>query len=365
LTDGIDVPKWKFNQPLEVRRAQMNATSYGLDIAQTVFQMYWVDVDTGEIWNRKFRRDQLIQFLSNRAPGRVALEACGGAHWWARKIQSLGHEVVLLHAKYVRPFVKTNKTDSADAEAIWTAARQPGMRTVAMKSEEQQAILSLHRVRSGLVATRTRETNQLRGLLAEYGLHFRYGRTALMNELKVRMAEIEKTVPALVWRAVLRQLEQLRHVEHGIAEAERDNLLWMRSNPQARALEAIQGVGPLTATAAVAVMGSPQAFRSGRAFAASLGLVPRQNGTGGKVRLGGISKRGDPYLRQLFIHGARIVVTRSKEPPQWVEELLKRRPTNVAVVALANKMARTAWALLAHNRAYDRKFVSERPGAVA
>ena len=338
----------------------MNATSYGLDIAQTVFQMYWVDGQTGEISNRKFRREQLIRFLSTREPGRVVLEACGGAHWWARKIRDLGHEVVLLHAKYVRPFVKTNKTDSADAEAIWTASRQPGMRTVAIKSEEQQAILSLHRIRSGLVATRTRETNQNSGLLAEYGLHFRYGRKALMNELNVRMAEIESSVPALVWRGILRQLEQLRHIEQGIDEAERENLLWMKSNPQAKALEAIPGVGPLTATAAVAVMGSPHAFRSGRAFAASLGLVPRQRGTGGKVKLGGISKRGDPYLRQLFIHGARIVVTHSKQCPQWIGELLKRRPINVVVVALANKMARTAWALLAHHRAYDRKFMSER-----
>lgn len=339
----------------------MNATTYGLDIAKAVFQMYWVDGQSGEICNRKFRREQLIQFLATRAPGRVAMEACGGAHWWARKIESLGHQVVLLHAKYVRPFVKTNKTDAADAQAIWTASQQAGMRTVAIKSVDQQAILSLHRIRSGLVATRTRETNQIRGLLAEYGLSFRYGRKALMNELKARMAEIEEVVPELVWRALLRQLEQLQQVELGINEAERENLLWLKSSPQAKKLDAIAGVGPLTATATVAVMGSPKAFRSGRAFAASLGLVPRQSGTGGKVKLGGISKRGDPYLRQLLIHGARMIVTHSRQRPQWVEELLKRRPVNVVVVALANKMARTAWALLAHNRSYDREFVSERP----
>ena len=159
----------------------MNATTYRLDIAKSVFQLYWVDPGSGEVFNRRFSRDQLIRFLSNREPGRVALEACSGAHWWARKIVSLGHQAILLHAKYVRPFVQTNKTDAADARAIWTAAQQPGMRTVAIKSEAQQAILSLHRIRSALVDTRTRQVNQIRGLLGEYGLHFRYGRKALMN----------------------------------------------------------------------------------------------------------------------------------------------------------------------------------------
>ena len=180
----------------------MNATTYGLDIAKSVFQLYWVDPESGEIFNRRFSRDQLIRFLSNREPGRVALEACSGAHWWARKIASLGHQAILLHAKYVRPFVQTNKTDAADARAIWTAAQQPGMRTVAIKSEAQQAILSLHRIRSALVDTRTRQVNQIRGLLGEYGLQFRYGRKALMNELSARIAEIEQTVPPLIWRAL-------------------------------------------------------------------------------------------------------------------------------------------------------------------
>jgi transposase len=193
------------------------------------------------------------------------------------------------------------------------------------------------------------------------GCPFDMARKALLKELKARMAEIEEAVPELVWRALLRQLEQLEQVERGINEAERENLLWLKSSAQAKTLDEIAGVGPVTATATVAVMGSPNAFRSGRAFAASLGLVPRQSGTGGKVRLDGISKRGDPYLRQLLIHGARMVVTHSRQRPQWVEDLLKRRPVNVVVVALANKMARTAWALLAHNRSYEREFVSERP----
>jgi transposase len=338
----------------------MNATTYGLDIAKTVFQLYWVDAETGEIYNRRFGRDQLIRFLAKRSPGRVALEACSGAHWWARRIASLGHRAMLIHAKYVRPFVQTNKTDAADAQAIWTAAQQPTMRSVAVKSEDQQAILSLHRIRSGLVATRTRQANQIRSLLGEYGLQFKFGRKALMNELKARLPEIEQSVPALVWRAFERQLTWLRQLDEDILVVERENLGWVKDHPDAQTLQDIDGVGPLTASATVAVMGSPSTFRSGRAFAASLGLVPKQAGTGGKVRLGGISKRGDPYLRKLLIHGARIVVTRSKHRPQWIEELLKRRPVNVAVVALANKMARTAWALLAHGQKYERYHVSVR-----
>ncbi|VWC78529.1 transposase [Burkholderia lata] len=339
----------------------MNATTYGLDIAKSVFQLYWVNPQSGEIFNRRFSRDQLIRFLSQREPGRVVLEACGGAHWWARKIISLGHQAVLLHPKYVRPFVQTNKTDAADARAIWTTAQQPGMRTVAIKTEAQQAILSLHRIRSALVDTRTRLVNQIRGLLGEYGLGFRYGRKAFMNELSVRMPEIEQAVPALIWRALQHQLAHLRQLEADITETERENLHWMKANPAAQMLAAINGIGPLTATATVAVMGSPNTFRSGRAFAASLGLVPAQTGTGGKVRLGGITKRGDPYLRKLLIHGARIVVTRSKQRPAWVDALLSRRPVNVAIVALANKMARIAWALLAHGQVYDPKHVSTRP----
>ena len=341
----------------------MNATTYGLDIAKSVFQLYWVDPGSGEVFNRRFSRDQLIRFLSNREPGRVALEACSGAHWWARKIVSLGHQAILLHAKYVRPFVQTNKTDAADARAIWTAAQQPGMRTVAIKSEAQQAILSLHRIRSALVDTRTRQVNQIRGLLGEYGLHFRRRRKALMNELRARIAEIEQTVPPLIWRALQRQMAHLRQLETDIAEAERENLNWMKADPDAQTLATINGIGPLTATATVGVMSSPDTFRSGRTFAASLGLVPAQTGSGGKIRLGHISKRGDPYLRKLFIHGARIVVTRSKQRPEWVEALLKRRPVNVVIVALANKMARTAWALLAHGQTYDRQHVSVRPRA--
>ncbi|QQX85616.1 IS110 family transposase [Cupriavidus necator] len=339
----------------------MNAMTYGLDIAKSVFQMYWVDPASGEIHNRRFQRRELIEFLSNCPAGKVALETCGGAHWWARKIQSLGHRPVLINAAYVRAFVRTNKTDAADARAIWTAAQQPGMPLVPVKTEEQQALLSLHRIREGLVQTRTRECNQLRGLLGEYGLHFAKGRIALLAELQTRRAEIEQSIPATLLRAIERQQMALRQLDEQIQLIERDITAWLKSEPAAQAVEGIPGIGAITATALVATMGSAQAFRSGRAFAASLGLVPAQSGTGGNVHLGHISKRGDSYLRRLLIHGARVVLTRSRHPPAWAEALLARRPKNVVIVALANKMARAAWALLAHGRQYDPNYVSQRP----
>ena len=339
----------------------MNATTYGLDLAKSIFQLYWVDAETGETHSRRLSHTQLIFFLSNRSPGKVVLEACGGAHWWARKIISLGHQAILLHPKYVRPFVRTNKTDAADARAIWTAAQQPGMRPIPVKTEAQQAILGLHRIRSELVDSRTRQVNQIRGLLGEYGLHFVLGRKAAMAQFVTRLSEIEQTIPAPLWRLLSRQLQRLRQLDAEILAAEQEIAAWLKTEPAAQCVDAIPGIGPITATALVATMGSPQAYRSGRAFAASLGLVPTQSGTGGKVHLGHISKRGDPYLRKLLIHGARIVLTRSKRRPCWAEALLVRRPINVAIVALANKMARTAWALLAHRRVYEPGYVSARP----
>ncbi|WP_258171833.1 IS110 family RNA-guided transposase [Burkholderia multivorans] len=190
----------------------MNATTYGLDVAKHVFQMYWVDVQTGEIANRRFRRDELIAFLAQRPAGRVALEACGSAHWWARKIKALGHEVVLLHAKFIRPFVQTNKTDAADARAIWTAVQQPGMRTVAAKTEDQQAMLGLHRMRSLLIKFRTMQVNQLRGLLYEFGVSFRAGRAAGLAEMRARMAELEDALPG-VQKHVMMQTEEARDTQ--------------------------------------------------------------------------------------------------------------------------------------------------------
>jgi transposase len=339
----------------------MNATTYGLDVAKHVFQMYWVDGQTGEIANRRFRRDELIAFLAQRPTGRVALEACGSAHWWARKIKALGHEVVLLHAKFIRPFVQTNKTDAADARAIWTAVQQPGMRTVAAKTEDQQAMLGLHRMRSLLIKFRTMQVNQLRGLLYEFGASFRTGRAAGLAEIRARMAELEDSLPGTMLNGLQDQLMRIDGIEQDIDQLEKQISVWHKQEAACQAIAAIPGIGRLTATALIATIGDAKTFRSGREFASFLGLVPRQSGTGGKVWLGGISKRGDPYLRTLLIHGARSVMYHTKAPTTWQKAIQERRPANVAAIALANKMARTAWAILAHGRTYEKDHISLKP----
>jgi len=339
----------------------MNATTYGLDVAKRVFQMYWVEAQTGEIMNRRFGRDELIRFLAQRRAGRVALEACGSGHWWARKINSLGHEVVLLHAKFIRPFVQTNKTDAADARAIWTAVQQPGMRTVAAKTPDQQAMLALHRMRALLVKFRTMQVNQLRGLLYEFGATFRAGRLAGLAEIRARMAQLEDTLPGTMLCSLQEQLKRIDGIQHDIDRLEQQIGSWQKQEAACRAIAELPGIGKLTATALVATMGDAKTFKSGREFASFLGLVPRQTGTGGRLRLGAISKRGDPYLRTLLIHGARSVMYHAKAPTAWQSAIQARRPANVVAVALAHKMARTAWAILAHGQAYQKDYVSVKP----
>jgi transposase len=339
----------------------MNATTYGLDVSKRVFQIYWVEVQTGEIVNRRFARDALIGFLAQRPAGKVALEACGSGHWWARKIKALGHEVVLLHAKYIRPFVQTNKTDAADARAIWTAVQQPQMRSVAAKTEDQQAMLSLHRMRALLIKFRTMQVNQLRGLLYEFGVTFRAGRQAGLAEIRARMAELENTLPgAMIW-SLQDQLGRIDGLQRDIDRLEKRMRAWQKQEAACRAIAQVPGIGQLTATALVAMIGDAKTFKSGREFASFLGLVPRQNGTGGKIRLGSISKRGDPYLRTLLIHGARSVMYHAKAPTPWHTDIQARRPANVVAVAIAHKMARTAWAILAHGQAYQKDYVSVKP----
>lgn len=339
----------------------MNPTTYGLDIAKRVFQLYWVDAQTGEIVNRRFGRNELIEFLAQRPAGRVAIEACGSAHWWARQIKTFGHEVVLLHAKFIRPFVQTNKTDAADARAIWTAMQQPDMRTVAVKTADQQAMLSLHRMRALLIKFRTMQVNQLRGLLYEFGVTFRTGRQAGLSEIRTRMPDLEGVMPEVMLCGLQDQLKRIDGLEQDIDQLEKRMGSWQKQEAACVAITAVPGIGKLTATALVASMGDATTFKSGREFAAFLGLVPRQSGTGGKIRLGSISKRGDPYLRTLLIHGARSVLCHAKSPTAWQKGIQARRPANVVAVAMANKMARTAWAILAHGKAYQKDYVSVKP----
>lgn len=341
------------------RGSTMNVTTYGLDVAKRVFQVHWVEPETGEVKRKALARAEVSAFFARREPGVVAMEACGSAHHWGRLLRGLGHEVRLIAAQFVRPFVKTNKTDAADAQAIWEACQRPQMRFVAVKSEEQQAVLSLHRIRQQLVKMRTMQAHQVRGLLYEFGVVVPQGWRALLAQAAPLLAdETRGAVPALLRCELLRQLVGLRTLTSRIGELERQIGSWQRRESQCQRIAAIPGVGRLTASAVVATVGDAKSFRSGREFAAFLGLVPRQSGTGGRVRLLGISKRGDPYLRTLLIHGARAVVKQQSRADRaldpWLKELLARRPKNVALVALANKMARTIWALLAHGRAFDR-----------
>lgn len=340
------------------RGSTMNVTTYGLDLAKRVFQVHWVEPDTGELKRKTLSRAEVAAFFARRAPGIVAMESCGSAHHWGRVLIGLGHEVRLIAAQFVRPFVKTNKTDAADAEAIWEAAQRPGMRFVALKSEEQQAVLSLHRMRAQLVKIRGMQTYQVRSLLYEFGVVTRQGFAALRVKAAAVLGQSEDCpVPELLRVELLSQLEGLQRLTERIEALERRIGSWQRREADCERLAAIPGVGRLTATAVVATVADARSFRSGREFAAFLGLVPRQSGTGGRVKMLGISKRGDPYLRTLLIHGARSVLLSQSRADRvmdpWLKAVLARRPKNVAIVALANKMARTIWALLAHDRRFD------------
>lgn len=336
----------------------MKVTTFGLDLAKRVFQLHWVDVETGEIGRRQLKRAQVLEWFGNRAPAVIAMEACGSAHYWARKLNALGHEVRLIGAQFVRPFVKSNKTDAADAQAIWEAAQRPGMRFVAVKSEAQQSVLMLHRMREQLVKMRTMQTNQLRGLLYEFGVELPQGRQSALARIPGALAKLEGVLPAMVLETIRDQVERIGRLDHDIAQIENKLKVWKKDDAASKKLLDIPGVGLLTATAAVATIGDAKAFKSGREFAAFVGLVPRQSGTGGRVKLLGISKRGDVYLRTLLIHGARAVITHAKEREPWLARLLARRPRNAVAVALANKMARTIWALLAHDRTYQRNYAA-------
>jgi len=343
------------------RGSTMNVTTYGLDLAKRVFQVHWVEPDTGELKRKALARAEVSAFFARRAPGVVAMESCGSAHHWGRVLSGLGHQVRLIAAQFVKPFVKTNKTDAADAEAIWEAVQRPGMRFVALKSEEQQAVLSLHRMRAQLVKIRTMQAYQVRSLLYEFGVIAPKGFRALKAKAGPVLADPSGcAVPELVRIELLSQLEGLSSLSARIDELERRIGGWQRRESECERLAEIPGVGRLTATAVVATVADARSFRSGREFAAFLGLVPRQSGTGGRVKLLGISKRGDPYLRTLLIHGARSVLLSQSRADRvmdpWLREVLARRPKNVAIVALANKMARTIWALMAHGRMFDRNW---------
>jgi transposase len=333
-------------------------TLVGIDLAKNSFHVHGVDAAGKTVFSKKLSRAKFSPFVANLPACTVAMEACGGAHYWARRFRTFGHAVRLIAPQFVKPYVKTNKNDARDAEAIAEAAQRPGMRFVAVKTLEQQDVQAIHRMRSLTVERRTGQINQIRGLLLEYGLEIPQGRAALARRLPEILEDAENGLSAR-FRAELSVLaEELRHLDERIAYYDTQIEEIARHDAQAQRLMTIPGIGAKCATALSAAVGEdPALFGNGRALAAWLGLVPRQDSTGGRERLLGISKRGDVYLRQLLIHGARAVlrwVERKEDPTsRWATALKARRHTNVAVVALANKIARVAYAVMTSGKPYD------------
>lgn len=335
----------------------------GLDIAKSVFQLHTVDMNSGEIVNQQLKRAKVLTYFANRAPCVIGIEACGGAHHWARQLSAQGHSVRLIHAKAVRPFVGGNKTDAADARAIWLAIQQPGTKFVGVKTLQQQATLMLHRQRELLMKMKAMQSNALRGLLYEFGATFARGKNALVGEIEAALEALSGDIPQYVADSLREQVQRIKDLVKDIKAVEARLAQRLRDDEDMQRVAQIPGVGLLTATAAIATMGQASAFKSAREFCAWLGLVPRQSGTGGKVKLLEISKRGDTYLRTLLIHGARSVLTHAKKPGPWLEQLKARRPANVVIVAQAAKMARAIWAVTAKQEDYQRGYRSVKPQA--
>ena len=331
-------------------------TTIGLDLAKTVFQVHGADKDGRPVVRKKLRRGQVLGFFAGLPPCLIGLEACASAHYWARELQGLGHAVRLIPPQYVKPFVKTNKNDASDAEAICEALIRPTMRFAPLKSAEQQSVLMLHRARELLVRQRTMLINALRGHCGEFGIVVAQGASKVAELIAMIEDRQDERLPALAREALGSLVGQLRMVQAQIVGLEKKLMAWHRANEASRRLATIPGVGVITATALVATIGDASQFRSGRQLAAWLGLVPRQHSSGGKERLGRISKRGDGYLRKLLVHGARTVLLWSRRKKEtrtaWLEALLARRPTNVVVVAMANKTARVVWALLSRGETF-------------
>ena len=328
----------------------------GLDLAKSVFQVHGADKEGRPVVRKKLRRGQVLAFFAGLSPCLIGLEACASAHYWARELRALGHAVRLIPPQYVHPFVKTNKNDATDAEAICEALMCPTMRFAAVKSAEQQSVLMLHRARDLLVRQRTMLINALRGHCGEFGMVVAQGASKVTILIEMIEDRDDARLPALAGEALGSLVEQLRMAQTQILDLEKQLKAWHRTNEASRRLEAIPGVGVITATALVATIGDASQFHSGRQLAAWLGLVPRQYSSGGKARLGRISKRGDGYLRRLLVHGVRADLRWSRHRKErrsvWQESLLARRPTNVVLVAMANKTARVVWAMLSRGEAF-------------
>jgi transposase len=342
----------------------MKLSRIGIDLAKNVFQLHGVDDQEKVVFKKRLTRDKWLSvFCESVEPGcEVGMEACGGAHHWARQLQARGFVVKVIAPQFVTPYVKSNKNDANDAEAICEAMSRPNMRFVKPKTVSQQDIQAIHRIRQELMSHRTAKANQIRGLVTEYGLVAPLGLVALRSAIPCWLEDAENGLTVL-FRSLLHGLwEDLRRFDQRIAtmDAEVDRIA--KSDPVAQRLQQLRGIGPLIATALIASVGNGEQFSQGRQMAAALGLTPKQHSSGGKARLLGISKRGDPYLRSILIHGARAVAAAAKNKDdrlsRWVTELAQRRHLNVAAVALANKTVRMAWAMMRNEADYDPNFVA-------
>jgi transposase len=333
----------------------MQITTIGLDIAKHVFQVHGIDADEKVVVRKQLRRSQVMAFFETLAPCLVGIEACATAHHWARELTRIGHEVRLMPAKDVKAYVKRNKNDAADAEAICEAVRRPTVRFVQVKSAEQQGQLMQHRTRDLLMRQRTQLINALRAHLAELGIVAAQGREGIKQLLAIVANESDPRLPVDAHASLIVLAAQLQALQTMIGSIEQRIVRHHRSNDASKRLATIPGIGLIGATAIAATVTDPKAFRSGRDLAAWIGLVPREGSTGGKQKLGPISKQGDQYLRRTLVVGAHSILRRAKHNPEkypWLTRLLARRPFRVVAVALANKMARVAWALLAKGGTY-------------
>ncbi len=334
----------------------MKITTVGLDLAKNIFQVHGIDTAGEVIVRRRLRRSQVFAFFADLEPCLIGMEACGTAHFWARELAALNHEVRMMPPSYVKAYVRRGKNDAVDAEAICEAVTRPNMRFVPIKTEEQQSALMLHKTRELLMRQQTMLVNALRAHMAELGMIAPQGRGKVEDIIAVIESDEDESIPVLAKFALRPLVTQLRTAEKTTASLNDEIMAWHKNNEVSRRLTTIPGIGFLTATAIAATVPDPSFFHSGREFSAWLGLVPRQNSSGGKDRLGRISKKGNQYIRRLLVSGATSMLhharTRSAPGADWVNGLLERRPPRLVTVAMANKMARIAWALMAKGESY-------------
>lgn len=337
----------------------MELIRVGVDLAKNVFQVHGVDQTEKPVWQRRLTRQRWLEMVVKTVePGcEIGMEACTGAHHWARRLQTLGYPVKLIAPQFVKPYVKSNKNDARDAEAICEAMSRPSMRFVEIKTVKQQDIQAIHRIRSELIRHRNAKANQIRGLVAEYGLVAPRQLIALRRAVPDWLEDAENGLSVLFRRLLSGLWEDLKQLESRLTELDQEINIIAKTDPDAKRLQQLRGVGPMVATALVATVGNAGQFSNGRQMATSLGLTPRQHSSGDRDRLLGISKRGDAHLRTLLIHGARAVIQMAKNKDdrlsRWINELLQRRHPNVVAVALANKTARMAWAMLHNGTDYE------------